>query len=323
MWRRILYFLFTILIIWYFARNWQELAQIGHDIRHGVWYWVLAAALSQVIHYFFHMLAVKRSFAALNHHRKGRELALVTLAALAVNVVAPSMNVSGMAYLVDDAQRRGFPTAASLLAAGVTVLVDGTVFIVFAVVVAVALLITGGLSTAFLVGISVLMGLVAFFIALIAYFWKRPHGVRPWLRIFGKDRAELWSREWLEVTQLGISFKKIKPVIGCEILAHLFNFGSLIFAFAAFGIPALTLKPAIAYTVGVLFVILSPTPMGIGFAESGMTVAMVGQGVPLAAASAITLVYRGFAFWIPFIIGGIILHYLHLAPSNDSHAQQN
>ena len=308
--RRIIYLIFTGLLIWYFGVHWHELVDVWNDIMHGKWYWVAAALLCQIAHYSCHTLAIRRSFGALNIQRGKREVLLVSLAALAVNVAAPSLNVSGMAFLVDDAQRRGYPTAGSLLAAGVSVLCDGVVFILFAVIVAFALFIRGGLGHAYLAALIILMALVAFFILLIIFFWRKPHAVRPWLSVFGKKKADEWAGEWLAVTQLSVSFDLIRPVLLCEMAAHFFNFSSLIFSFAAFGIPALGLRPAIAYTVGVLFVILAPTPMGIGFAESGMTVAMVGQGVPLAAASAITLLYRGLAFWIPFVIGAVILHFL-------------
>jgi len=318
MWRRIFYILFTVLLVWYFARNWQELLQVGRDIRSGIWYWVFIAAVLQTAHYFFHSYAIKRSFGVLHMERSEREIFLITLGALAINVVAPSMNVSGMAFVVDDARRRGHPGTASLVAAGVSVIVDGSVFICFAIGVAILLLIFGGLSDAFITSLLVLLGLVLCFIFGLMYFYERPHKLEGYLRIIGKERAKRWSDEWIAVTDLHLTARQFLRVVLPEVAAHFCNFASICAIFAAFHQPVFTLVPAIAYTVGVLFVILSPTPMGIGFAESGMTVAMVGQGIPLPVASAITVAYRGLSFWIPFIIGAGILHYLQLQNTEET-----
>lgn len=317
MWRRIFYILFTVLLIWYFAHHWQDLIQVGRDIRSGIWYWVALAALLQVMHYFFHSYALKRSFSVLHMQRTEREIFLVTLGALAINVVAPSMNVSGMAFVVDEARRRGHPGTASLVASAVSVLVDGSVFICFATGVAILLVIFGGLNDAFITSLSVLLALVLFFIFGLMYFYARPYSLERYLRILGKDRAKRWSDEWIAVTELSLSAKQFLQVVAPEVGAHFCNFASMCVIFAAFHQPVFSLVPAIAYTVGVLFVILSPTPMGIGFAESGMTLAMTHQGIPLPAASAITVAYRGLSFWIPFIIGAGILHYLQLEHPED------
>jgi hypothetical protein len=61
------------------------------------------------------------------------------------------------------------------------------------------------------------------------------------------------------------------------------------------------------FSIGYLFLIVSPTPSGIGFVEGAMTLTLKSLGVPLEAATVITLAYRGLTFWFPFAYGFIAL----------------
>lgn len=57
------------------------------------------------------------------------------------------------------------------------------------------------------------------------------------------------------------------------------------------------------YSIGQLFLIVSPTPSGIGFVESAMTLGLRGLRVPLDSAAVITMAYRGFTCWLPVVYG--------------------
>jgi uncharacterized protein (TIRG00374 family) len=65
-----------------------------------------------------------------------------------------------------------------------------------------------------------------------------------------------------------------------------------------------------SYTLAYLFLVVSPTPSGIGIVEGILPLAMVGLGIPLGEAIIVTLSYRAVTFWIPFLLGGISLRLL-------------
>jgi glycosyltransferase 2 family protein len=67
----------------------------------------------------------------------------------------------------------------------------------------------------------------------------------------------------------------------------------------AFSIGTLVAGFGIAY----LFVIVSPTPFGLGIVEGVMTLTLHSLRVPLEAATVITLAFRGLTFWLPWIFG--------------------
>lgn len=306
--RKLLYWALAGLLIFYLVNHRTELLNVVRVVLHGTWYWMAFAVFFQVFHYIFHANSLRESFASMGMPRRRREYLPITLAALAVNVVAPSLNVSGAAFVVDEMRKKGYKAVGSVIATAIAVLSDGVAFVVGALLVACFLFIKQELSAPVLLGVLFLTSTVLTLVALILFFWKRPNSLNWLFSIIGKKRAHTWKEEWHKITEVALPFKKITPVVMYEGLSHLTNFMSLCCAFLAFGIDPVSLVPATAYVVAVIFIIFSPTPMGIGFAEGGMALAMVGQGVPEAEATAITIAFRGVSFWLPFLIGTFFLH---------------
>ena len=59
--------------------------------------------------------------------------------------------------------------------------------------------------------------------------------------------------------------------------------------------------------VATLFAMVSFTPQGVGVVEAAVTVAFTAFGASATAGMAIGLVYRGIVFWMPFLIGAILI----------------
>jgi glycosyltransferase 2 family protein len=64
------------------------------------------------------------------------------------------------------------------------------------------------------------------------------------------------------------------------------------------------------YSIGYLFLIVSPTPAGLGVVEGMLTLTLRSMYVPIGAAAVVTLGYRFFTFWFPFFFGLISLRWL-------------
>ena len=62
------------------------------------------------------------------------------------------------------------------------------------------------------------------------------------------------------------------------------------------------------YVVATLFAMISVTPQGVGVVEAAVVVAFTSFGESAAAGTAIGLVYRGIVFWMPFIIGAVLIN---------------
>jgi uncharacterized protein (TIRG00374 family) len=70
------------------------------------------------------------------------------------------------------------------------------------------------------------------------------------------------------------------------------------------------------FSIGYLFLIVSPTPSGIGIVEGMLTVALNTLRVKLDAAVLITMAYRAFTFWFPLAVGGVAFRILQREPPN-------
>jgi uncharacterized protein (TIRG00374 family) len=78
----------------------------------------------------------------------------------------------------------------------------------------------------------------------------------------------------------------------------------LILVFMAFGVPYTAGTIVAGFSLGYLFVVVSPTPAGLGIVEGVLTLSLRSLGVPLEPAAVITLAFRGVTFWEPLFIGG-------------------
>ncbi len=84
----------------------------------------------------------------------------------------------------------------------------------------------------------------------------------------------------------------------------------LLLVFLAFKVP-FTLGVLVAgFSIGYLFLIVSPTPAGIGFVEGALTLALNSLNIPLGAAAVLTAAYRGITFWAPLFSGILAFRWL-------------
>jgi uncharacterized protein (TIRG00374 family) len=69
-----------------------------------------------------------------------------------------------------------------------------------------------------------------------------------------------------------------------------------------------------AYSVSILFWVVSPTPGGLGFVEGTLIIVLTTLGVPSGRAMVTTLAYRGITFWLPFVLGFVALRWFSKHP---------
>ncbi|HMN61367.1 MAG TPA: flippase-like domain-containing protein, partial [Anaerolinea sp.] len=81
--------------------------------------------------------------------------------------------------------------------------------------------------------------------------------------------------------------------------------------FLAFGVEFNMATVIAGFSLAYLFLIVSPTPAGIGIVEGVLTGALGSMQVPIPAAAVITLAYRGITFWMPVLLGMAAFRSLH------------
>jgi uncharacterized protein (TIRG00374 family) len=84
----------------------------------------------------------------------------------------------------------------------------------------------------------------------------------------------------------------------------------LFFVFWAFGVPPSLGTLIAGFSIAFLFMIVSPTPNGVGFVESALTLTLASFYIPLSDAAVIAITYRGVTYWLPILFGFIAMRWL-------------
>ena len=87
---------------------------------------------------------------------------------------------------------------------------------------------------------------------------------------------------------------------------------SLYCVFRAFGQSVSFGMLVACLSIGVLFWIVAITPQGIGVVEGTMALVFTSLGIPAERATLIALAFRGLTFWLPLLIGFLLLRRVRL-----------
>ena len=301
----------------------DQLVELGETMKQGSPLPLVAAIFTQLGKYFAQSFAYSRSFAAVGERMEPKSTLPLVFGTFFMNTIAPSMNLAGTTLVVDDARRRGIPagkaTGAALL---MQITIDGA-FSTLMVCAFIFLAVTVGLSPVwFLMGMVVLC-LVGTMVALLILAHKKPdllmRLLRPVERVSRKVVARVRKKPlepWAEriaqafseaAGMIGHSPKPTLQAYGCSLIASLCELSCFALVGIGFGVDT---APALVcgYVVATLFAMISVTPQGVGVVEAAVVVAFTSFGESAAAGTAIGLVYRGIVFWMPFIIGAVLIN---------------
>lgn len=237
------------------------------------------------------------------------------------NVIAPSGGMGGLLVFFSDARRHGYSTARIAVSGALWVLFDyaGLLMVLplgFLVLfqnnnlklpeeIAASLLVLAGGGITFLLYLGMRsaeeLGSVLAFLARIAnrvmhLFIRRDY--------FQVERAYSFAHDAAEgIRELRRNPRGLLPPLLLGLTNKVLMIVVLSLVFIAFQVP-LDLGTVVAgFTMAYLFLIMSPTPSGIGIVEGILTISLHSLGVPLQDAAVITLAYRGYTFWVPFLFG--------------------
>jgi phosphatidylglycerol lysyltransferase len=326
--RRWLLWLLVIGFMWLVFSRFAEIEKLVRILAQGKWPWVLTAVLLEVTHYLVYATLYHSAFCTVEVKSRVRDLIPVALGSLFVNVVAPTGGAGGAALFVDDAARRGQSAARAM--AG-TILVIATEYSMFALVLIIGLtyLFFQHALTLYEVisALILLLGAISLG-SLLGLGWWRPHwlhGLLNWFQYMANsigrrfDRPNLIAGDWVErntvdffqATQSMTTHPaRLAQTLGVGLLTHIVDLTTLYVLFLAFYQP-ISIGPLVAgYAVGTLFLIVSPTPMGIGVVEGLMPLVFISLGIPSNVAIVVTLAYRGLTFWLPLALGFILMQRL-------------
>lgn len=300
----------------------DQLVELAETMKQGYALPLVAAILTQLGKYFLQSVAYTFTFEAVGERYAVRNTLPLVFGTFFMNTIAPSANLAGITLVVDDARRRGI---AAGKAGSAALLMQITIDSGFAVIIIVgfsALALTVGLPIGwFLLGLVDVV-VVAAMVAVLFLGRTRPAALRRIMetaeRLVNWVRAKLRKKptaSWAEKTSesfgeaAGLIVANPRPTVKafcCSVGASLCELACFVLVGFSFGVTGIEVLVC-GYVVATLFAMFSLTPQGVGFVEAAVLVAFTTFGESTAAGLSIGLVYRGIVFWMPFLIGAVLI----------------
>ena len=248
-------------------------------------------------------------------------LVLLVSAANFFNVIAPSGGVGGITVFIARARQRGYSSARVTVAGALVVLFDYIAFLCILFLGLIVLFRRHNLGAAELSASAVFLLFSMVLLVLIfegmrsadalgrTLAWMARQANRFLLMFIHREflsekRAYSFAHEAAD----GLYLLRREPrnlllPFALSLLSKIELILILLVVFVAFKIPFSLGTIIGGFSIGYLFLIVSPTPAGIGFVEGFMTLGLRSLNVPLDEATVVALAYRGITFWVPLLFG--------------------
>ena len=312
-----------IVLAFVFFRG-DQLAELGETMARGALIPLVIAIITQLGKYISQSFAYSFSFKAVHETMRPRHTLPLVFGTFFLNTVVPSLNLAGTSLVVDDARRRGIAAGKATSAALLMQITVDSAFCTIMLIGFVILALTVGLSPIWFAFGLVVIVLVGAMISVMLVGRTRPDLVirvlTPVARLvnkilvrFHKDPLAPWVNHTVDQFSQAADLivNNPRPALqawGCSLIASCCELSAFCLVGFAFGVESA--EPLVCgYVVATLFAMVSFTPQGVGVVEAAVTVAFTSFGASATAGMAIGLVYRGIVFWMPFVIGAVLIQF--------------
>lgn len=250
-----------------------------------------------------------------------------------VNTVAPSLNLAGTSLVVDDSARRGVPAGKATGAALLMQLSIDTGFVIIMLIAFGILTFTVGLQPGWLLlgllAIALVSGLVIVMVVggakpdlMLKILHPVEKIINKILGLFKKGPIDPWADKTIKSFSDAAKMMVKNPSITLRTFAfaiaastcELACFSMVGLSFGVHSLQALFC----GYVVATLFAMISFTPQGVGVVEVAVLTAFTLFGIDQATGMAVIMVYRGVVFWMPFLIGAVMIQRTRAFKATDS-----
>ena len=319
--RKLLFPLLLLLGVLFVITRFTELETIGRTLRQADPRYLALAFGVQMLWFLNAGLNLRQIYRALGLNESLFRLTLLSVAAGFTNVVAPAGGMTGMAVYVAEAHRQRYSPARATVAgmlyfwseyAGfLVVLALGIVVLIRRNTLHSPEIIASALMGLFVLGLGGLLylsmhsarqlGAVLAFAARVINVMLHPFLHRPY---FSVERAHHFAHD----AQAGLRTLRQTPkamllplLLG--LISKILLLIVLLLSFRAYQVPYSPGTIVAGFSIAYLFLIISPTPSGIGVVEGLLTVGLNSMYVPLGQAAIVALTYRAVTFWVPLLLG--------------------
>lgn len=326
--RKFIIALILLISILFLLARLSEVEAILETLQRGNWVFISLAILLAGLWLLNISLSYQSIFRALGIEESLRVLLPLNISMFFLGIVAPSVGFSSVALLMAEARKRGFSPARAAVANSLVIEFDyfgvlssvalgflvlfrrnniTAIEITAAVILFLAMIIIGtllllGMRSAQELG-KALAWLARLVNRILAPFLHHAYLSEGYARNFAHDAAEgLYDLRKHPHTLLA-------PAI-LALTNKLLLLGILTCVFLAFEVPISPGTVVAGLSISQLFLIVSPTPAGMGVVEGTLTLLLSGMYIPIEDAVVITLAYRGITFWIPLMLGMLAFQFI-------------
>lgn len=323
--RKWFFWLLFLGFAWLILSNFAEIKTLAITLASGELRWVAAAGGMMAVYYLVYATSYQVAYDAVGIKRGLRDLLPVIFGMLFVDLVTPMGGSAGVALFVDDAVRRGHSAARTISGTILQLLADFSSLSLLMVASLIYMHFLGSLAAYQVVGagIQITLALVLSASLMLGLWWpalllRLLHGIQRLAdglaRLMRKPAflPQGWAEQNAEeLTDASRSIARhpshLARTFLLMLLADLLAMIALYLLFVAFHTPISLGAVAVGYVVGILFWMVPLTPQGVGVVESAMTLTFISFGVAGVPAAAITLAFRGLIFWLPMLLGFVLL----------------
>ena len=300
-----------------------EIEHIVATLNQGNFWLILLAGLVQVIWFVVTGFTYLTLYRLLGMDATIFKMTLISAAANFVNVIAPSGGMGGMAVFISNANRNGQSPGKATVISMLFVFLDYIAFLCILTLGLVVLVRRNDLDaseiTASIIMFAIALGL-GFLLYLgsqsaealgnlLAAFARLGNRIaRPFIHrdYLSEKRAHEFAHEMAEdLKALPQHGRSLITPLAYALLGKTLMMSILAISFLSFGVPFTAGVIIGGFSIAYLFLIVSPTPSGIGIVEGIMPLALTSLNVPWSQAVIITLAYRGITFWLPLGVGAV------------------
>lgn len=319
-----------VLSIVYLVSSLNELNTIVGVLKGGNLWFLGLAFFVEILWFFIPGLTYHSLYSILELKENFLRLTLVAVGAVFLNIIAPSVGVSGMALFVEDGKARDHSPGKVLAAGSISLFIDYLAFLCILVVGVIVLFKRRHLDSAEIIPFLILLFLTISFAIILTLGSRSREGLADLLEKVGQGvnrmTRRVARREMVHIERTRelafelsdglLSIHHKYPQLLFPFLLALLNkivlIIILILIFLAFQVPFSAGTVIGGFSIGYLFMIISPTPAGVGFMEGAFILGLNSLNVAWSAAVVIALTYRAITFWIPLGVGAVAFHYLNI-----------
>ncbi|WP_251197850.1 lysylphosphatidylglycerol synthase transmembrane domain-containing protein [Anaerotardibacter muris] len=314
--------LVIIIAAGFIVANFDYLMSIINAMQGGALIPLVVAIIIMVARHVVQAMSYNEAFGAVGHKTGLWHNIVLIFSLVFINTFCLFSGATGVAFIIDDAHRRGCDIGTSTSGAILSQIGYFAAVFLISIIGFTTMLVAGTMNVVFLIGGLLLAGtllvLLSFFFMgyykpgwLVKIFRVVENIINKVIGIVKRQLPKNWGKSTAQsfinsALVLAHNPKGALITVFYAAVSALLNMACLIAIGVAFGFEDIPTLVA-AFSVAAIAVILSPTPQGVGVVEAAIAAILTSAGCSLSVATAIALVYRGIMFWIPFCIGAILL----------------